>query len=157
MTGGPSCFRQEEPSFLDFRRGDDAAVADAEGVLLGRELCGGGDPALTGKHGGGRLRVDVLTEGVHSGDASGIVPSSFRILRQLLDRVDDVATGRVRVEGLHVQIPPARLEQAKAMAQVLGQEVYSRFPWVPGAQPVWWTFPPSPKLLSGWPSSSCSR
>ncbi|MBN1207868.1 MAG: M20 family metallopeptidase [Myxococcaceae bacterium] len=84
----------------------------------------------------GNLRVDILTEGVHSGDASGIVPSSFRILRQLLDRVDDVATGQVRVEGLHVQIPPARLEQAKAVAQVLGQEVYSRFPWVEGARPV---------------------
>jgi acetylornithine deacetylase/succinyl-diaminopimelate desuccinylase-like protein len=84
----------------------------------------------------GNLRVDILTEGVHSGDASGIVPSSFRILRQLLDRVDDVATGRVRIEGLHVQVPPARLEQAKAVAQVLGQEVYDRFPWVQGSRPV---------------------
>jgi acetylornithine deacetylase/succinyl-diaminopimelate desuccinylase-like protein len=84
----------------------------------------------------GNLRVDILTEGVHSGDASGVVPSSYRILRQLLDRVDDVATGRVRVEGLHVQIPPSRLEQARAVAQVLGEEVYSRFPWVDGARPV---------------------
>ncbi|WP_225412882.1 M20 family metallopeptidase [Stigmatella hybrida] len=84
----------------------------------------------------GNLRVDILTEGVHSGDASGVVPSSYRILRQLLDRVDDVATGRVRVEGLHVQIPAGRQEQARAVAQVLGQEVYSRFPWVEGARPV---------------------
>ncbi|WP_224248495.1 M20 family metallopeptidase [Hyalangium gracile] len=84
----------------------------------------------------GNLRVDILSEGVHSGDASGIVPSSFRILRQLLDRVDDVATGRVRVEGLHVQTPPARMEQAKAVAKVLGQEVFDRFPWMPGARPV---------------------
>ncbi len=84
----------------------------------------------------GNLRVDILTEGVHSGDASGIVPSSFRILRQLLDRVDDVATGRVRVDALHVPIPPARQEQARAVAEVLGKEVYSRFPWVEGARPV---------------------
>ncbi|MDY7232440.1 M20 family metallopeptidase [Hyalangium rubrum] len=84
----------------------------------------------------GNLRVDILTEGVHSGDASGLVPSSFRILRQLLDRVDDVATGRVRVEALHVQIPQARLEQAKAVAQVLGTEVYDRFPWTEGSRPV---------------------
>jgi acetylornithine deacetylase/succinyl-diaminopimelate desuccinylase-like protein len=84
----------------------------------------------------GNLRVDILTEGVHSGDASGLVPSSFRILRQLLDRVDDVATGRVRVEALHVQIPQARQEQAKAVAKVLGTEVYDRFPWVQGSRPV---------------------
>ncbi|MDC0714569.1 M20 family metallopeptidase [Stigmatella sp. ncwal1] len=84
----------------------------------------------------GNLRVDILTEGVHSGDASGVVPSSFRILRQLLDRVDDVANGRVRIEGLHVQIPAGRQEQARAVAQVLGDEVYSRFPWVEGSRPV---------------------
>ncbi|ADO70705.1 M20 family metallopeptidase [Stigmatella aurantiaca] len=84
----------------------------------------------------GNLRVDILTEGVHSGDASGVVPSSFRILRQLLDRVDDVATGRVRIEGLHVQIPQGRQEQARAVAHVLGEEVFSRFPWVEGSRPV---------------------
>jgi acetylornithine deacetylase/succinyl-diaminopimelate desuccinylase-like protein len=84
----------------------------------------------------GNLRVDILTEGVHSGDASGVVPSSFRILRQVLDRVDDVATGRVRIDALHVQVPPARLEQARAVAQVLGTEVYDRFPWVQGSRPV---------------------
>jgi hypothetical protein len=44
---------------------------------------------------GGTLSVEVLTEGVHSGDASGVVPSSFRIARKLLDRVEDSATGRV--------------------------------------------------------------
>src|SRR3954471_14298377 len=62
----------------------------------------------------GNLRVEILGEGVHSGDASGIVPSSFRVLRQLLDRLDDPATGRVLVDELHVAIPPERLEQARA-------------------------------------------
>jgi acetylornithine deacetylase/succinyl-diaminopimelate desuccinylase-like protein len=84
----------------------------------------------------GNLRVDILSEGVHSGDASGIVPSSFRILRQLLSRVEDEQTGRIRVESLHVHIPQARREQAAAVAEVLGEEVYSKFPWVSGAHPV---------------------
>ena len=84
----------------------------------------------------GNLRVDVLTEGVHSGDASGVVPSSFRILRQLLSRIEDEATGQVKVEGLHVEIPAERREQARAAAATLGDEVYTKFPWVKGARPV---------------------
>jgi acetylornithine deacetylase/succinyl-diaminopimelate desuccinylase-like protein len=84
----------------------------------------------------GNLRVEILTEGVHSGDASGTVPSSFRILRQLLSRLDDENTGRVKLAGLHVEVPKERLEQARATAEVLGDEVFDKFPFVPGAQPV---------------------
>jgi acetylornithine deacetylase/succinyl-diaminopimelate desuccinylase-like protein len=84
----------------------------------------------------GNLRVDILTEGVHSGDASGVVPSSFRILRQVLSRVEDEATGQVKVKGLHVEIPAERREQARAAAATLGDEVYTKFPWVKGARPV---------------------
>ena len=84
----------------------------------------------------GNLRVDILTEGVHSGDASGIVPSSFRILRQLLSRIDDEQTGRVKIDALNVQIPPERLKQARLTAEVLGDEVWNKFPFVPGARPV---------------------
>ncbi|HZR08116.1 MAG TPA: M20 family metallopeptidase [Myxococcales bacterium] len=83
----------------------------------------------------GTLRVEVLTEGVHSGDASGIVPSSFRILRQLLSRIDDEQTGRVKLEALHVQIPNERLKQARLTAEVLGDEVWNKFPFVQGARP----------------------
>ncbi len=83
----------------------------------------------------GDLTVEILTEGVHSGDASGIVPSSFRIARQLLDRIDDPKTGQV-VRDFHVDIPKQRLEQAGACAEVLGPSLYERFPWVPGAGPV---------------------
>src|SRR5205814_8384430 len=64
----------------------------------------------------GNLRVEILTEGVHSGDASGVVPSSFRILRQLLDRLDDPATGRVLVDELYTEVPPERLAQARRTA-----------------------------------------
>ena len=62
----------------------------------------------------GTLKVRVLTEGVHSGDASGVVPSSFRILRQLLSRLEDEATGAVRPPELYAQIPAERVAQARA-------------------------------------------
>ena len=84
----------------------------------------------------GNLRVQILEEGVHSGDASGVVASSFRILRQVLSRIEDEGTGRVLVQGLHVQVPPERLEQARAAAQVLGDELFDKFPWVKGARPM---------------------
>jgi acetylornithine deacetylase/succinyl-diaminopimelate desuccinylase-like protein len=85
---------------------------------------------------GGTLRVDVLREGVHSGDASGIVPSSVRILRQLLDRLEDSSTGEIRPRALHAEIPPERIEQARKVAQVLGADVHAKFPWIEGMQPV---------------------
>ena len=77
----------------------------------------------------GVLRVDVLTEGVHSGDASGVVPSSFRVLRQVLDRLEDSATGRLLPGIFHCEVPPERLAQARTTADILGDEVYKRFPW----------------------------
>ncbi|MCL1635229.1 M20 family metallopeptidase [Luteimonas sp. SX5] len=85
---------------------------------------------------GGNFTVKVLEEGVHSGDASGIVPSSFRLLRQLLSRIEDEKTGRILVEGLHAEIPADRLAQAKKVAGVLGDEVYSKFPFLPGMKPM---------------------
>lgn len=77
----------------------------------------------------GTLKVEVLTEGVHSGDASGLVPSSFRIMRQVLDRLEDSATGRLLPASFHCEVPAERLAQAKATAAILGDEVYKRFPW----------------------------
>ena len=81
----------------------------------------------------GTLKVEILTEGVHSGDASGLVPSSFRVLRQVLDRLEDSKTGRLLPESLHCAIPADRVEQAKATAEILGDEVWKRFPWACGA------------------------
>jgi acetylornithine deacetylase/succinyl-diaminopimelate desuccinylase-like protein len=81
----------------------------------------------------GVLKVEVLTEGVHSGDASGLVPSSFRILRQVLDRLEDAKTGRLLPESFHCAIPASRIEQARQTAQILGDEVWKRFPWACGA------------------------
>jgi acetylornithine deacetylase/succinyl-diaminopimelate desuccinylase-like protein len=85
---------------------------------------------------GGNLKVSVLEEGVHSGDASGVVPSSFRLLRQLLSRFEDEQTGRITLDELHVDIPAERREQAARAAQVLGDEVHSKFPFLPGMQPM---------------------
>jgi len=77
----------------------------------------------------GTLKVEVLTEGIHSGDASGLVPSSFRIMRQVLDRLEDSATGRLLPASFHCEVPPERLAQAKATAAILGDELFKRFPW----------------------------
>jgi acetylornithine deacetylase/succinyl-diaminopimelate desuccinylase-like protein len=81
----------------------------------------------------GVLKVEILTEGVHSGDSSGLVPSSFRILRQVLDRLEDAKTGRLLPETFHCAIPALREEQARAAAAILGDAVWKRFPWVCGA------------------------
>ena len=77
----------------------------------------------------GVLKVEILTEGVHSGDASGLVPSSFRIMRQVLDRLEDSATGRLLPGSFHCEVPADRLAQAQATAAILGDQVHKRFPW----------------------------
>ena len=84
----------------------------------------------------GVLKVEILTEGVHSGDSSGLVPSSFRILRHLLDRLEDSATGELLPPGFHCAIPADRIEQTRVTAQILGDEVWKRFPWACGADGV---------------------
>jgi acetylornithine deacetylase/succinyl-diaminopimelate desuccinylase-like protein len=85
---------------------------------------------------GGNLTVRVLGEGVHSGDASGIVPSSFRLLRQLLSRIEDEKTGRILIDALHVEVPAERAAQAKQAANIVGTAVYDKFPLLPGMVPM---------------------
>jgi acetylornithine deacetylase/succinyl-diaminopimelate desuccinylase-like protein len=62
----------------------------------------------------GVLKVEILTEGVHSGDASGVVPSSFRILRQVLDRLEDSTTGRLLPQSFHCEVPAERMATGAA-------------------------------------------
>jgi len=81
----------------------------------------------------GVLKVEILTEGIHSGDASGVVPSSFRILRQVLDRLEDSATGRLLPESFHCALPADRLQQVKQAAVILGEQTWKTFPWACGA------------------------
>ena len=84
----------------------------------------------------GRLRVRVLTEGVHSGMATGIAPTPFRIVSQILARVENPVTGDLLLEELQASIPKDRRAQVTAAAQVLGDTVAGKLPWVEGAQPI---------------------
>lgn len=84
----------------------------------------------------GTLRVDVLNEGVHSGYASGVVPSSFRIMQILFSRLEDTSTGKILPEYLYAPIPEQRLEQTQAMADALGDEVWQAYPFVTGVEPM---------------------
>ncbi|MBT8100683.1 MAG: M20/M25/M40 family metallo-hydrolase, partial [Gammaproteobacteria bacterium] len=77
----------------------------------------------------GTLRADVLTEGVHSGGAGGIVPNSFRVLRQLISRIEDETSGKLLPSALHAEIPEQRTEQARLAAETLGTSVYEKYPW----------------------------
>ncbi len=84
----------------------------------------------------GNLHVEVIREGVHSGDASGIVPSSFRILRTLLSRLEDQETGEILPKELYCEIPEQRREQAALVAATLGDAVWNHFPFHEGAGPI---------------------
>jgi acetylornithine deacetylase/succinyl-diaminopimelate desuccinylase-like protein len=84
----------------------------------------------------GNLEVSLLTEGVHSGDGTGVIAASERVIRQLLDRIDDSHTGIVKLAELAVQIPKARVLQAERTAEVIGNEVWNKFPLQPGVTPV---------------------
>lgn len=78
---------------------------------------------------GGTLKVEVLTEGMHSGDAGGVVPCSFRIARTILSRLEDEKTGAILPPVFHGEIPAARVEQARAAAPILGDSLRSKFPF----------------------------
>jgi acetylornithine deacetylase/succinyl-diaminopimelate desuccinylase-like protein len=84
----------------------------------------------------GQPSVDVLREGVHSGSASGVVPSSFRIVRQLLGRIEDAQTGRILLDELHAEIPSARRAQIAASAEVLRHEAVDSLPWAGGTHAI---------------------
>jgi len=84
---------------------------------------------------GGDLVVEILREGVHSGDAGGIVPDSFRVANNLLARLEDPKTGQILLKPLHAKkIPAERIAGARACAKILGKRGYARFPFVPGAR-----------------------
>lgn len=83
----------------------------------------------------GNLRARVLTEGVHSGDAGGVVPSSFRILRAVLDRLEDAQTGKIRPKFLFVDIPESVLEDARRSAGILKDDLWSKFPFAGKTRP----------------------
>jgi len=78
------------------------------------------------------LKVEVLKEGVHSGLGGGFVPNPFTVVRKLLDRLEDVATGAILLPELYVEIPEERIEQAAKAAAVLGGDMVNDFPLLDG-------------------------
>ncbi|KTD82798.1 M20 family metallopeptidase [Legionella waltersii] len=84
----------------------------------------------------GKLTVELINEGVHSGSASGIVADSFRVARNLINRVEDEITGEIKLPELHCEIPQERIQQAEQCAEILGDTVFSEFPWWEGVSPV---------------------
>ncbi len=81
------------------------------------------------------LSVETLTHGVHSGTAGGIVPSSFQVLRHLLDRVEDSRDGRIRLAAFHVTVPTNREEEVRQAARTLNRLVWERFPFAGTTHP----------------------
>jgi acetylornithine deacetylase/succinyl-diaminopimelate desuccinylase-like protein len=63
------------------------------------------------------VTVSVLDTPEHSGLASGIVPSSFRILRVLLDRIEDAETGAIKLPAMNVEMPAERRAEIEALAK----------------------------------------
>jgi acetylornithine deacetylase/succinyl-diaminopimelate desuccinylase-like protein len=84
----------------------------------------------------GTLRVQLLREGVHSGDGSGVVASSFRVLRTVLERLESAQTGTIVPEDLQVEIPAERVRQAEQVAATLGNDVYEKYPLLDGVTPM---------------------
>src|SRR5271154_2870568 len=84
----------------------------------------------------GRLSVRILTEGAHSGMASGIASTPFRVIQQLIARIEDPDTGELRLEELHAEIPEDRRAQLGVAAAVLGAQFLDKIPFAPGVKPV---------------------
>jgi len=84
----------------------------------------------------GTLSVAVLSEGVHSGAGTGVAPSTFRILRSLLSRIESEVTGDLLLESLYCPVPRVRMQQAAAAAEVLGETVFRKMPFLPGVEPL---------------------
>ncbi|MCP3934088.1 MAG: M20/M25/M40 family metallo-hydrolase [Actinomycetia bacterium] len=84
----------------------------------------------------GVLEVEVAEQGMHSGSASGVVPSSFRILRNLIDRVEDCGSGRIRLPELHAEIPDDIRSKAEAAAPLLAHELVGALPLAGSTRPV---------------------
>ncbi|MFT4059487.1 MAG: M20 family metallopeptidase [Legionella sp.] len=84
----------------------------------------------------GELSVELISEGVHSGNASGIVADGFRVARQLFNRLEDEVSGEVKLSQLYCDIPEERKVQARDCAKALGNHIYDEFPWHSGVEPV---------------------
>lgn len=85
----------------------DAGGGDFERLWLTAGLRGAVQATVT---------ISILESSVQSGIAGGIIPSSFRIMRRLLDRLEDAATGELLLPELNAtgqeRFPTATSSQA---------------------------------------------
>jgi len=56
------------------------------------------------------LKVSAGKNNYHSGEVGGIVPETFRIVRTLLDRIDDPKTGKV-ISEFDVALPEWKVKE----------------------------------------------
>ena len=66
------------------------------------------------------VTVSGAKEGYHSGEVGGIIPETFRVLRILLNRIDDPVTG-ITVPELATEIPEAAYKEAELMVAKAGE------------------------------------
>lgn len=128
------------PDFMDYFNQLEKTIGDPDVIIVAD--AGGNDYdhlwCTTSLRGAviGDLSVSALTKGVHSGTAGGIAPSTFRIIRSLISRLEDEKTGEIVVKDLCTTIPPERIKQAKELAQILGDEAYKTLPFIDGVTPI---------------------
>jgi acetylornithine deacetylase/succinyl-diaminopimelate desuccinylase-like protein len=79
------------------------------------------------------LTVQVGKAGYHSGEVGGIVPETFRIVRQLLDRLDDSKTGEP-CDELKIEVPEWKRKEAEEITAIAGKELYEKYAVEEGAQ-----------------------
>jgi acetylornithine deacetylase/succinyl-diaminopimelate desuccinylase-like protein len=81
------------------------------------------------------LKISVLEQGVHSGVFGGMVPDSFMILRNLLDRIEDPLTGKILIQELYADIPNQRLRDIDKLVEILGDDIIKNIPFEEGVKP----------------------
>lgn len=81
------------------------------------------------------LKINILKEGVHSGDSSGIVPSTFKIANLLLDRLENLETGEVN-QFFQRNLPSDRYQELYETAKDIGIGHFDSVRTVPGLQKV---------------------
>jgi len=84
----------------------------------------------------GDLKVEVLEQGAHSGAAGGIVASSFRIMRQVISRIENEITGEITPSFLNAQIPGIRREEATAAGEVLKESFAGMYTFIGESKPI---------------------
>jgi acetylornithine deacetylase/succinyl-diaminopimelate desuccinylase-like protein len=119
----------------------DSGAADYEHLWITTSLRGMAD---------GNLTVRVVEEGLHSGGYGGVVPDGFRILRRLLERIEDSDDGRVLLAEAWTDVPPETLAALERAAALVGAGRVAEVPWSTGVGPVTGDDPLEALLATTW-------